>query len=146
MRPSGLVISGQTSAIDTVTAAVAPQVLTPLDLLQAWLKGGAVGGRLSVLLGGVGGTAPGQQILWGDQTPFSQQILWGDQTPFGQQILWGDQTSVGQQLLWGDQTAVGQQLLWGDQTSSGGQQLLWGDADASQGNQILWGDSFPGEP
>ncbi len=146
VRPSGLVISGQTSAIDTVTAAVAPQVLTPLDLLQAWLKGGAVGGRLSVLLGGVGGTAPGQQILWGDQTPFSQQILWGDQTPFGQQILWGDQTSVGQQLLWGDQTAVGQQLLWGDQTSSGGQQLLWGDADASQGNQILWGDSFPGEP
>ncbi len=158
VRPSGYVISGQTSAVDTVVAAVAPRVITPLDLLQAWLKGGVVGGRLSVL-GPLGGTVPGQQLLWGDQTPFGQQLLWGDQTPFGQQLLWGDQTTLGQQLLWGDQTAVsqqllwgdqtssgGQQLLWGDQTSSGGQQLLWGDANSSQGNQILWGDSYPGTP
>ncbi len=83
----------------------------------------------------------GQQLLWGDQTPFGQQLLWGDQTPFGQQLLWGDQTTLGQQLLWGDQTAMGQQLLWGDQTSSGGQQLLWGDQTSSGGQQLLWGDS-----
>jgi len=159
VRPSGLVVSGQTSAIDSVSAVVAPRVITPVDLLQAWLKGGGVGGRLSALVGPLGGVAPAQQILWGDQTPLGQQILWGDQTPFGQQILWGDQTSSGQQILWGDQTSLGQQILWGDQTSSGGQQilwgdqtssggqqLLWGDADSSQGNQILWGESHQGEP
>ncbi len=145
VRPSGLVLSGQTSTLDAASAVVAPWVLTPLDLLQAWLKGGVVPGRLSMLASSamlVGGTVPGPLMVWGERT-FGQQLLWGDQTPYGQQLLWGDQTALGQQLLWGDQTAVGQQLLWGDQTSSGGQQLLWGDADTTQGNQLLWGDSYP---
>ncbi len=144
VRPSGLAFSGRTSTIDSASAAVAPRVITPLDLLQAWLKGGVVPGRLAVLFGPLGGTAPGQQVLWGDQAPFGQQVLWGDQTPLGQQVLWGDH-AAGQQVLWGDQTALGQQVLWGDQTS-GGQQVLWGDADSSQGNQVLWGDSHPPEP
>jgi hypothetical protein len=144
VKPSGLLTSNNGATLDNVSAMAAPRVFNVLDLLQGWLKGGLLPGRLGVLTGSpllAGRQVPGQQILWGDQNSLGQQILWGDQTALGQQILWGDQTTLGQQILWGDQTALGQQILWGDQTSSGGQQILWGDQNSSGGQQILWGDA-----
>lgn len=98
--------------------------------MRAWSKHIFWGNRR--VSGGVltpGGTAWGQNIVWGDAlTPTGQNIVWGENCAGGcDNIVWGNN------IVWGESDAS-DNIVWGN---TDGDNIVWGNSDAAN---IVWGN------
>jgi serine protease AprX len=98
--------------------------------MKAWSKHIFWGNRR--VSGGVltpGGTAWGQNIVWGDAlTPIGQNIVWGENCAGDcDNIVWGNN------IVWGASDAS-DNIVWGN---TDGDNIVWGNSDASN---IVWGN------
>jgi len=108
--------------------------------MKAWSKHIFWGNRR--VTGGVltpGGTAWGQNIVWGDSlTPTGQNIVWGencadgcDNIVWGNNIVWGE-SDANDNIVWGN--TDGDNIVWGN---SDADNIVWGNGDA---DNIVWGN------
>jgi len=110
--------------------------------MKAWSRHIFWGNRR--VSGGVltpGGTAWGQNIVWGDAlTPTGQNIVWGencadaacDNIVWGNNIVWGESDPT-DNVVWGN--TDGDNIVWGN---SDADNIVWGNGDA---DNIVWGNT-----
>ncbi|MDP2322337.1 MAG: S8 family serine peptidase [Acidobacteriota bacterium] len=98
--------------------------------MKAWSKHIFWGNRR--VTGGVltpGGTAWGQNIVWGDAlTPVGQNIVWGENCADGcDNIVWGNN------IVWGASDDT-DNIVWGNTDNDN---IVWGNSDSEN---IVWGN------
>ncbi|MDP2054592.1 MAG: S8 family serine peptidase [Acidobacteriota bacterium] len=112
--------------------------------MKAWSKHIFWGNRR--VTGGVltpGGTAWGQNIVWGDAlTPVGQNIVWGencadgcDNIVWGNNIVWGA-SDDNDNIVWGN--TDGDNIVWGNSDSDN---IVWGNGSD---DNIVWGNDCSG--
>ena len=123
--------------------------------MRSWSKHILWGNRR--VRGGVltpGGTAWGQNIVWGDSlTPLGQNIVWGencdtagcDNIVWGNNIVWGE-SDASDNIVWGN--TDGDNIVWGNSSDDN---IVWGNGDFdnivwgnNDGDNIVWGNDCGG--